>query len=537
MRERFDKILGQLKEINAKLTKRNRILIIGGIVAVLLIAVVGAVILNSTPYDLLYTGVTQQDAKDIMGVLQESGVSAKYDSDGNISVPKEQVDELRAQLAVQGYPKSGFTYSTFSDNVDMMSTDFEKNTYKLYELQDRLAATIRRFDGVSDATVIIAAGQDSKFVYEKDKVEPSASVALVTKGNTLDEDQVRGIQRLVAKSIPKMKEENVLITDSTGRDLTALGEMSQTGSARLKQALEHDMENTMQAKVMHLLSPIFGEDAVRVTVKCTMDVDKKIKEILTYLPATDDNKGVMSHQDSGVEIIGEGTASAGVVGTDTNAQVPVYPNITTDGNEIYYRDDKSFDYLVSQVKEQIQSDSGVVTDLSVSVVVDGQNLSQAELAEMKRLVAITAGIPTEQADEKVAVFKATFAEEETVTVAQSFAEMLRERNIIPILIGIVILLVLIGILVMVLLKKRKARKAAKEAAEQAAAKEAEEAAMLAELHARDQEKAALLKYAEENKSHEEELRDEVRNFADENPEISAQLIKSWLRGGDGNGDQ
>jgi flagellar M-ring protein FliF len=35
----------------------------------------------------------------------------------------------------------------------MTSTDYEKETYKIYELQDRLAATIKYFSGVRDATV------------------------------------------------------------------------------------------------------------------------------------------------------------------------------------------------------------------------------------------------------------------------------------------------------------------------------------------------------------------------------------------------
>ena len=29
-----------------------------------------------------------------------------------------------------------------------------------------------------------------------------------------------------------------------------------------------------------------------------------------------------------------------------------------------------------------------------------------------------------------------------------------------------------------------------------------------------------------------ELRKDIREFADENPEIAAQMVKSWLRGGD-----
>ncbi len=525
MREKFDKVIDQIKEINSKLSNRNRYIIIGGVVAVFLFAIICAVLLNSKPYDTMFTGVNQQEASEIVSALQDLSVTAKYDNEGNVSVPKNQVDELRAKLVMQGYPKSGLTYNTFSSNVDMMATDFEKNTYKIYELQDRLASTIRLFDGVSDAVVTIAVGQDQKYVLEKEKVEPSASVVVITQGNTLDNDQVQGIQRLVARSIPSMKPEQVLITDNTGRDLTSMDDLSQTGSSKLRLALEHDMENTIQSKVLHLLTPIFGKDSVRVTAKCTMDVDKKIKEIITYLPSTDDQKGIISKEDNNIEIIGEGTASAGVVGTDSNAQVPVYPNITTDGNEIYYKDDKSFDYLVSKVKEQIQSDSGAVADLAVSVVINGKQLSKAELAEIKRLVAITAGIDTENADEKVAVFKASFTEDTVPT--GGLLSTLGKSKAVPIAIGILVFLLIAALIVFFVVRRIKAKKEI-------------EANLLAVAENDGDERTTsieeLIKLDELKQSREQELKDEIREFAEKNPEISAQLIKTWLKGGEGNAD-
>ncbi|WP_324824555.1 flagellar basal-body MS-ring/collar protein FliF [Sinanaerobacter sp. ZZT-01] len=521
MRDKFDKIIEQIKEINSKLSNRNRYIIIGSAVAIFVFAIICTILLNSKPYDTMFTGVNQQEASEIVTALQELDVTAKYDKNGNVSVPKKQVDELRAKLVMEGYPKSGLTYNTFSSNVDMMATDFEKNTYKIYELQDRLASTIRLFDGVSDAVVTIAVGQDQKYVLEKEKVEPSASVVIITKGDTLDSEQVQGIQRLVARSIPDMQPEQVLITDSTGRDLTSMYDLSQTGSSKLKLALERDMENTIQNKVLHNLTLIFDEDSVRVTAKCTMDVDKKIKEIITYLPSTDDQKGIISKEDNDVEIIGEGTASAGVVGTDSNAQVPVYPNITTDGNEIYYKDNKSFDYLVSKVKEQIQSDSGVVSDLTVAVVINTKQLSKTELAEIKRLVATTAGIDTEMADEKVAVFRASVTED--TVPASGLLSTLGKSKVVPIAIGILVFLLIAGLIAFFILRRIKAKKEA-------------EGVALEEGTNENNDIDELIKLDELKQSREQELKGEIREFADKNPEISAQLIKTWLKGGDGNAD-
>ncbi len=85
---------------------------------------------------------------------------------------KDVLDQTKAALVQEGYPKNGFTYDTFKDNAGMMTTDSDKNTYKLYELQDRIGATIRCFEGVKDAKVTIALGEESKYVLsdEEEKV-------------------------------------------------------------------------------------------------------------------------------------------------------------------------------------------------------------------------------------------------------------------------------------------------------------------------------------------------------------------------------
>ena len=65
-------------------------------------------------------------------------------------VLKEQEDQLRAALAYEGYPKSGFSYDVFINNTGGMTTDSDADTYKVYELQNRLGATISLFEGVKD---------------------------------------------------------------------------------------------------------------------------------------------------------------------------------------------------------------------------------------------------------------------------------------------------------------------------------------------------------------------------------------------------
>ena len=72
-----------------------------------------AVWLNTRPYEVLFSELTNEEASEIIGKLQEDGVDYKYQNDGTILVPAAQEELLKAQLVYEGYPKSGFTYSLF----------------------------------------------------------------------------------------------------------------------------------------------------------------------------------------------------------------------------------------------------------------------------------------------------------------------------------------------------------------------------------------------------------------------------------------
>ena len=96
----------------------------------------------------------------------------------------------------------------------MLTTDSDKQTYKLYELQDRIGSTIRLFDGVKDSKVTIALGEKSKYALNDDEKASTASVVVIMQdGGSPTEEQVVAIQRLVAKSIPEMELEDVAVID------------------------------------------------------------------------------------------------------------------------------------------------------------------------------------------------------------------------------------------------------------------------------------------------------------------------------------
>lgn len=521
MRERLElqlkEIRQRLAEINGKLSKKTKITIAVVAVLVVAIAFATAFALNKVSYGVLYTGLDESEAVEVMGLLEAQDVPYKS-SGGVIYVPDNQVDKIKVNLSTQGYPKSGFTYDVFTSNVDLLTTDFEKSQYALFDLQNRMASNIKLFDGVKDATVTIALANEQKYVLEEDKKETTASVVVVMEdGGSPSKEQVKGIQRLVARGVPGLAIENVEVVDGNGESVTGNGDDTQEGSAQLKMAVEQQTESSIKGKILHLLQPVFGQDNLRVSVKCSVDIDKKVKEIINYIPSQD-NKGVISKENTDYQIQGKGTVSSGAVGTESNADIPVYPGVTTDGSDVYFENQRAFDYLVSQVKEQVQSDAGELTDTTVSVAVDSADLTNKKAQELRQLIAVTAGIPADQADSKIAIFNANFYQEDTVPTSGVMAVFEAHpylKFLIPAAIALLIALALVAVL---LIKRAKVKRKAAE--------------LVGEELPQHENVEELLRLDEIAKSREEELREQIRDFAETNPEISAQLLKTWIRGGE-----
>ena len=157
--------------------------IAGGTVAIALIAIVALNMGRDKDYSILFTGMNQEDAQQVVSLLQESDIDYRYDnSEGAIRVPSATVDQTRANLLSQGYPKSGFTYDTYLKNTGLMTTESDKEQITVYELQDRLGAQIRLFEGVQDAKVTIALGGERRYVIDDvDEVSASASVVVTMR--------------------------------------------------------------------------------------------------------------------------------------------------------------------------------------------------------------------------------------------------------------------------------------------------------------------------------------------------------------------
>ena len=528
MKEKF----GQFKEFVGNLSRKVKILIIVGAVLLIGGAIIIAIILNNQPYTELFSGLGQEEMQQIAQRLTEDGIDYKFNGESTIMVKKDTVDQTKATLVQAGYPKSGFTYDTFKDNASMLTTDSDKQTYKLYELQDRIGSTIRLFDGVKDAKVTIALGEKSKYALNDEEEKSTASVVVIMKdGGSPTEDQVVAIQRLVAKSIPEMELEDVAVIDGNGNDVSVDGNGNSSRSSDTEE-LARVVEDSVSASVMKVLGPIYGQENVRVTAHARLNMERLIRQQTTYTTPdkidAEDKTGIVSHEELYEEQAGTGDGAGGVAGAETNADTPEYnTNGETDGANAY-SESAVRDYLVNELKEEGQIDPGELEDLTVSVAINGNGYGSLRENQIRSLVGNAAGIAADAQEEKIAIVSAPFdgiGEDDSEEV--SSGGILESIPLWAIIAGAALLLLLIIIVIILVVRRRR--------------QEEEELEELVEEEEEAEEVPAVLDMNEEllqlQNDRSMELKKNVREFAEQNAEISAQLLKNWLNGGVGDGGQ
>ena len=542
MKEKFQNGLKKVKDLYVG-EKKNKYIMITAIALVVVIAVsvILALVLNNRPYETLVTCLTTDEASAIVGKLDEYGATDYKIEGDTIKVPESEVANLQAKLLVDGYPKSGFLYSTYLDNVGMMSSESDRETLKNYELQDRMAAVIRNFSGVKNAVVDITPGSDQRYVLDSDNATPATAAVFVEMqdGGALPDSYVDAIGNFVAHSVQGLDFESVTITDSVGNSYTPGNTDTSTASASdLKMRLENQVNNRVRNEVLQALSPIYGADNVRVSVTSTVDVSHRVQETTEYTTpeGAPDGEGIIGHREYDQELArGEDAANGGTVGTPTNADIPTYMESqnVVNGNEQYLKNSGTEDMNVNTSTEQSEQNFGVVTDVMIAVTINQDTAGNVGTAQLISHIARAAGIPTDQQADKVNVLVAPFynPDADTTTTTPILSRLQIPKWALYVGAGVFGLLLLLIVLLVIRAKRRKKAEALL-LAQQAEELAAQEAAAAAAAEQTEEQIDNVLEIKNEKSM---ELKQEIRKFTEENPEIAAQMIRTWLKGEGANG--
>lgn len=554
MREKGKQALNKLKTAVLRLNKTLRI-----VIAVALVIVVGVVIWliassnqEPKPYTILFTGLSSEDMTAVQSFMENNEITDyKVEGSDTITVPTEQEASIRAKLVMEKYPTSGFGYKRYLDNVGALSSNSDREVLFLFDLQDRLGATIRCIDGVQEARVFITQSQNSSYILDPDDViEARATIVVEMKdGEDLPEELANSIRTMVTTAVQDLKFENITISDTNGHSYT--GEIVEEDSSLedtsgLKLALEKQVNDTLRQNVLDVLVPMYGEGNVGVSVSSTVDVSRSYNDSTTYeepawaADGSTNGEGIIGTKiyDNRVTM-NEEQVQGGTVGTATNADLNEYvERYQPDGTERELMSSGEINYNVDTYHEQRENLGGIVTDVMVAVTVNTDSGERADALALRSHVARAARIGPELEAEKVSVLMGPFYREPEPEETEPSAGG-EETEGLPLWIYIVLfmgIIVFILLLVLIMYLRKRARIISRQRAEALAEKrrlEAEAAAaVMAEQLQTEPQGADIMDLHSERSM---ELRMNVRQFAEENPEICAQMVKSWLKGGEDGG--
>ncbi|NOY44092.1 MAG: flagellar M-ring protein FliF [Deltaproteobacteria bacterium] len=526
----WDAGLAQARELWGRLTATQRLTLVG-VTAALVAGLTALVLWAGAPeYTLLFSRLTPEDAYQVVEKLKAEGVPYRLESGGTaVFVPADRVYEVRLQLAGEGIPQGGLVGYEIFDRSSFGMTDFAQRVNYARALEGELTRTIRHMEGVQGARVHLVLPE--KKLFETEAEPASASVVLqLAPGRSLTAKQVRGVVYLVSSSVEGLSPERVTVVDTRGNVLYRQegDEPGFLAASQLeyKRAFEKDMER----RVRDLLERVVGAGSAVVQVAAEFDFSRVEETAETYDP-----EGVAVRSEERVSETTTGpTGPAGVPGVASNVGQGATAQAGGKGGESS-RETETVNYEVSKRVTRVEKGPGTLKRLSVAVAVDGTYRegengrefvprSDEELARLKALVEKAVGADSQRGD-AVEVTSIPFQPGE-VAVARA-GPWWTSPELLPYarygLILVLAVLLVFGVLKPLVRWLTRAPEAP----------EITEPVTVAEMEKRLEEEAEEEEVHIEEKTPTEAVRRELLKqrlleMIRREPEVAAQLIRSWL---------
>jgi flagellar M-ring protein FliF len=394
------KLFEQLKQTTAGLTKKQRIMLIGGALLTLLTLLVFVKFISKPDYKPLFTDLESQDTQRLSAQLAAKKIPYEISTDGKvISVPSDQVDAARIEVASEGMPHSGRLGFELFDKVSWGQTEFDEKVNYQRALEGELERTIQTLNDVQSARVHLVLPTESVFITRERPAK--ASVIIKTKRGELSEQSQMAISRLVAGAVDNLASDNVTVTDAdTNRPL---------GGHRTNKGwiADEDQERVLLARLMTTLEPVLGPDHVHATVDVEYDPSTMEENQDSYDP---DSQVAVTKQSS-EEQVGGSAGIGGVPGTSSNipgAKTPPQSDPASDGR-VSKTDAQT--YAVNRVTRHTLQPAGRIRRITAAVAVDdiaepsapGQTprrrkWAPEELAKIEQLAQASLGIDANRGD-------------------------------------------------------------------------------------------------------------------------------------------
>lgn len=422
---------------------------------------------NQAEYRFLTKLPTEQLIKT-MDYLDANKVEYKQENN-TISVPSDVYSDVKLLLAREGLtddPQSGSDI-LMQDMGFGVSQRLETERLK-HGREQQLARTIEELRAISRAKVLLAIPREN--VFAKKAITPSATVVLTLhRGRLLSDEEVDSVVDIIASAVNGLDPNRVTVSDQNGRLLNSGSQDSVSSRSRKEFDMEQKREKEYRDKIDSILIPVVGLGNYTAQVDVLMDFSNTEETQRRYnsdLPAL---RSEMKVEDNTI-----GGGMGGIPGALTN-QPPLdasIPENAVGGNQQkampsrkHLESTKNYelDEAISHTKQQ----AGVIRRISVSVALDYLSVppaegataptveprSVSELSNIRRLLQGSVGFDMQRGD-VIEVITLPFTRSDFDEVVElPFYEKPLFTKLVKLVLGALVIIVLIVAVVRPMLKR------------------------------------------------------------------------------------
>jgi flagellar M-ring protein FliF len=337
-------------------------------------------------YQVLFADLSATDAGAMVSELDKMKTPYRLVDDGRtILVAKDIVYKTRLKVMGTELPLHGAVGFEVFNNADFGMTEFVQKVNYQRAIQGELTRTIMSIDDVQSARVHLAIPEQGLF--KKSLTTSKASVTLVMKaGRVLAPEQISGIQRLIAASVPDIVAADVTLLDQHGVTLTHMASADGGIESAMGQLdSKRNTEDYLLKKVTQVLDSTFGLGVAIASVDVVLNMDQDRVTTEDVLPA----KGSSADgAPTGVVVRERQTTREAANG---GASASAHDGAGGGSNMV------ESDYQVGKRIQQVVTAPGATRRMTIAVVVK-RDLDQAQMEKLKEVVSLAIGLNAQRGD-------------------------------------------------------------------------------------------------------------------------------------------
>jgi flagellar M-ring protein FliF len=503
-------------------SQKIRVYIIAVILAVAV--AVGLFIATRTTYVPLFSNSINdpQELSEINTILQDGNIKFKSEHN-NILVDSRSKNKAESLLVQKGYPKSVdaiFTES-YINNIKLSTTESDKRKFDKNTQERLLAAKLKMFDYIEDATVTLTIPEESVLLLDSEEKKESKAAIWIKPKVKLSKEQVNAIVMWVSKSVENLDPKNITVVDNNMKQLTS--DVGDDSIDKVNDQYEMAVKwaSELERKVNKLFEGQFTSfDDMAVVANPKLNFNKQSSKTKKLDNPTTDGPAVTSKQTKKIDMV-NASASGGTPGVGTNPGTSTSPSyqIQANGDNSTYKEANEIvnnEYNETMVEQENSVGDMVPDESSIAVNVKygikAKDVTPEEIQTMKQMVSMATRVPVSNI--AINKFKISPPEEVKTQLSDQIKEAFNTYGLFAL-----ILLLAIGLMIAALPKRRK--------------KEELQPALELSAATAGGPRFVIPDYSEEelpeiDLEERSEVKKQIEKFVKQKPDAVAQLLRNWL---------